>query len=97
MTRGLTRRAQRTTTQARPRTRGAARRGAARLGMVRAIRREPGQSYRLVPRDFLGVNFVDALAVVPGIGMVDRVHCDRFRVVVDRDVDRPAKSLLDPG
>jgi len=44
---------------------------------------------------FFAARLVPAPWKVPGARVVDPVHLDRGRIVVDRDVHRPAECALD--
>jgi len=72
-------------------------RGALGLRKVRARRREPREPDLAAGARRLGIDLPHVLDVVGRRRVVDRVHRDRFGVVVDRDVGRAAKRQLDAG
>jgi hypothetical protein len=74
-----------------------ARLAALRLGEVLAVGAEPGELDRAAAGRLERVDLPDVVANVPGAGVVDLVHPDRFFIVVDRDIDGAAERLLDPG
>jgi hypothetical protein len=60
-----------------------------------AVGGKPNEAYGAVGDFCFDVNFPYAFAEVAGVGMIDGVHGDSFRVVIDGNVDWPSKGLLD--
>ena len=68
-----------------------------RFAEVLAVGGKPREAYGAAGDDGRDVHFPDTLAEVLGVRMIDRVHRDGFRVVIDCDVDRPSEGLFHSG
>jgi hypothetical protein len=60
-----------------------------------AVRGKPGHTDGPALDNLHGVYGTDVLDEMPGPRVVSSMHGDRYRVVVDRDVRRPAQGPLD--
>ena len=66
-----------------------------RLTVVGAVRRSVQQAYRAAARGLQGTHVPNVRAQMARLRVVDLVHGDGVRIVVDRDVDMAAQRLLD--